>query len=60
MTQYNSIAVNLPDGNYYVHTPTIGAGFVVRNGRVAITDCAPILWRRLPFWVTRAKRTNHG
>jgi hypothetical protein len=42
------------DGLYRVTTATLCAGFVVERGRV--TRCAPILRRRLAYWVERAER----
>ena len=42
------------DGLYRVVTPHFVAAFVVRDGKVA--ECAPILRKRLAFWVTVAKR----
>lgn len=44
----------LADGLYQVTTPYLCAGFVVRDGKV--TDCAPILRRRLEYWITVAVR----
>lgn len=44
------------DGLYQVTTPYLCAGFVVENGRV--TDCAPILRKRLTYWQTIAKRVD--
>ena len=44
----------LPDGLYRVTTKHLCAGFVVRAGRVA--DCAPILRKKLPYWLTVAVR----
>jgi hypothetical protein len=41
------------DGLYRVTTSYLCAGFVVRGGRV--TECAPILRKRLSYWVTVAK-----
>ena len=46
--------VDLPDGLYRVVTSYLCAGFVVEHGRV--TECAPILRRRLAYWVIIAKR----
>jgi len=46
--------LKLPDGLYRVVTPYLCAGFVVKNGRVAL--CAPILRRRLDYWKTVARR----
>jgi hypothetical protein len=42
------------DGLYRVVTRSFVAGFVVERGRV--TRCAPILRRRLAYWITRAER----
>jgi len=43
----------LPDGLYRVATSYLCAGFVVERGTV--TRCAPILRRRLAYWLTVAK-----
>jgi len=42
------------DGLYQVTTKFFCAGFVVENGQV--TACAPILRKRLSYWLTRAVR----
>jgi hypothetical protein len=42
------------DGLYRVVTPHLCAGFVVEDGRV--TRCAPILRKRLTYWLTVAER----
>lgn len=42
----------LADGLYRVTTPYLCAGFVVARGRV--TTCAPILRKKLAYWMTRA------
>jgi hypothetical protein len=42
------------DGLYRVVTVYLCAGFVVEGGRV--THCAPILFKRLPYWKTVAER----
>jgi hypothetical protein len=42
------------DGLYRVVTPHLCAGFVVEGGRVTL--CAPILRRRLAYWMTVARR----
>lgn len=44
----------MPDGLYQVTTPYLCAGFVIEGGRV--TSCAPILRKRLAYWMTIAKR----
>lgn len=44
----------LPDGVYQVTTSYLCAGFDVKGGRV--TACAPILRRKLGYWMTVAKR----
>ena len=41
------------DGLYGVHTSYLTAGFVVENGQVTL--CAPILRRKLAYWVTVAR-----
>jgi hypothetical protein len=40
------------DGLYQVTTPYLCAGFVVEDGKV--TMCAPILRKRLAYWITIA------
>lgn len=44
----------MKDGLYRVETSYFVAGFVVENGM--ITQCAPILWKKISYWVTIAKR----
>lgn len=44
----------LADGLYRVVFRTLCAGFVVENGRVV--KCAPVLRKRLDFWVAQAER----
>jgi len=44
------------DGLYQVTTQYLCAGFVVRGGR--ITDCAPVLRKRLAYWKTVAVRVG--
>lgn len=46
--------LHIVDGLYQVTTPYLCAGFVVSGGR--ITDCAPVLRRRLSYWMTVAVR----
>ena len=46
----------MKDGLYQVTTPYLCAGFVIENGRV--TQCAPILRRRIAYWMTIAKPVN--
>lgn len=46
--------VNLPDGLYDVTNDSFSAGFVISEGRV--TMCAPILRKRLAYWMTVAER----
>ncbi len=41
------------DGLYRVETRYLCAGFVVANGHV--TDCAPILRKKLSYWKTIAE-----
>lgn len=41
------------DGLYGVRTSYLCAGFVVEGGRVTL--CAPILRRKLDYWVTVAR-----
>lgn len=44
------------DGLYRVETSYLCAGFVVENGEV--TDCAPILKKRIDYWITIAERIS--
>jgi len=44
------------DGLYQVTNPYLCAGFVVKNGKVVA--CAPILRKRLPFWIGKAVRVR--
>lgn len=46
--------VELEDGLYRVVTAYLCAGFSVRDGQVV--DCAPILRRKLGYWVKIAER----
>lgn len=46
----------LPNGLYQVTTKYLCAGFVVREG--VVVDCAPILRKKLAYWVTVAKRIS--
>ena len=48
--------VPLADGLYQVTTPHLCAAFVIENGQV--TECAPILRRRLSYWMTVANRVD--
>lgn len=45
--------MTLRDGLYRVTTPNLCAGFIVRDG--AVIECAPILRKRLSYWITRAE-----
>jgi hypothetical protein len=44
------------DGLYQVTSPHLCAGFIVKNGKVV--HCAPILRKRLAYWLTVAKRIS--
>ena len=44
--------IMLKDGIYRVETAYLCAGFVIQNGR--IVQCAPILRKRLSYWITQA------
>ena len=46
----------MEDGLYQVTTPYLCAGFVVENGQV--TECAPILRKKLAYWQTVAKKVE--
>lgn len=46
----------MEDGLYQVTTSYLCAGFVIENGKV--TRCAPILRKKLKYWMTKAKRVN--
>jgi len=43
-----------PDGLYRVTTRYLCAGFVIEGGKV--TGCAPILRKKLAYWMTVAER----
>lgn len=43
----------MKDGLYQVTTHYMCAGFIIYQGRV--THCAPILRKRLSYWMTVAK-----
>lgn len=45
----------LRDGLWAVITPTICAAFEVRDGKVDMNECAPILRKRIDYWVTVAR-----
>jgi hypothetical protein len=42
------------DGLYRVTTSYLCAGFVVEQGRVRRSRCAPVLRKRLVYWATIA------
>lgn len=44
----------LADGLYQVTTSYLCAGFVVEHG--SVTLCAPILRKKISYWMTIAKR----
>jgi hypothetical protein len=46
----------MTDGLYRVITSYLCAGFVIERGRVTL--CAPILRRRLGYWMTVAARIS--
>jgi len=43
----------MTDGLYQVTTSYLCAGFVIKDGKV--TQCAPILRRKINYWKTIAK-----
>lgn len=47
---------NPHDGLYQVHDNRYGicAGFVIQDGQLAL--CAPILYKRFPYWWKRASQ----
>jgi hypothetical protein len=47
----------LEDGLYQVSQYGICAGFEIKNGRVIV--CAPILRRRLAYWMKQAKKVEN-
>jgi hypothetical protein len=49
-----SVSPMLSDGLYQVTTSSLCAGFVVEGGKVTL--CAPILRRKLSYWMTLARR----
>jgi hypothetical protein len=48
--------IELSNGLYRVTTEYLCAGFIVRDGRVV--NCAPILRKRLPYWITIAVKVE--
>jgi hypothetical protein len=44
------------DGLYQVTTPYLCAGFVVYGGKPIRTLCAPILAKKITYWMTIAER----
>lgn len=44
------------DGLYQVTTNYFCAGFTIKDGRVEM--CAPILRRKIDYWMSRAKRVG--
>ena len=46
--------MSLPDGSYQVTTYYLCAGFVLEGGK--LTMCAPILKKKLNYWMTIARR----
>ena len=50
----SGVAVDLSDGLYAIVTQDWAAGFVVERG--SVTMCAPILRKRLSYWITVARR----
>ncbi len=46
----------MTDGLYRVTTSYLCAGFVVKGGKVKTRNCAPVLRRKLAYWVTIAVR----
>jgi len=47
----------MTDGLYRVETHYLCAGFVVKDD--TIISCAPILWKRMSYWLTIAKRIGN-
>ena len=45
---------SMRDGLYRVSVCYVCAGFIVKDGRV--TECAPILHKNIPYWLTIAHR----
>ena len=48
----------LPDGLYRVTEPYLCAGFFIEGGKVLF--CAPILRKRLSYWMKKAVRIEEG
>lgn len=46
----------LKDGLYRVTTNYFCAGFVVKDNKVK--ECAPILFKKLNYWITQAVRIS--
>jgi len=54
--RFNLWEVIMEDGLYWVTTSYLCAGFVVKNGKVSMSDCAPILRNKIEYWKTIAKK----
>lgn len=50
----------MKDGLYRVVTAYFVAGFIVEDGRVRSSDCAPILRKKLAHWKTKAVLIGGG
>jgi hypothetical protein len=48
----------MADGLYRVTTSYLCAGFAIEHG--VVTMCAPILRKRLSYWMTIARRVSNG
>jgi len=50
--------VTLEDGLYRVTTKYLCAGFVVKNGKIDYSSCAPILRKKIKYFITIAKKVH--
>ncbi len=48
----------MKDGLYQVTTPYMCCGFRIINGKV--TDCAPMLRKKIDYWITKGVWISDG
>jgi len=53
---WDFIYTDLQDGLYQVKTGYFCAGFIVEDGVIKVNDCAPILRRKIHYWITKGIR----
>lgn len=53
-TDYQERISRIDDGLYQVTYGTLCAAYVVRDG--IVVECAPILYKKLSWWITKGRR----